>query len=123
MSTELQEAWEKEIVEFNNLYDNAWVLWNYLYLVFDGRKITFPALLYKASQGIGYCIDEKFYYDLNVDFEGYPEDFKALEFYHGEQEILLPIEQYLHLIQIASDFYLEHHPEDSEDVHRNLQLR
>ena len=120
MTNILANEWDKYRKYFEEYDSSGWVLWDFLKVIFEEKKITFPALLKKAEDGEGFSVLEKFICDLDSEIDS-PEEKGNVIFVFGEMDIFLPVSSYLHLIGVASDFYIKHHPEDKQSIMDSLK--
>ncbi len=71
----LKERFSSAGLEYEDLYDliNASIL---------RERMSFPALIYEASRGVGFSVGEGYFYSLDQDWDD-PEEFDEVSFFLG----------------------------------------
>lgn len=84
-------------------------------------RVGFPALIFDASNGLGFTVSEGFFYSLDQDWDE-PEKFNEVCFFLGEMETSsLPVEDYLNLMRVAAETYSEYFQNEREGVLRSAE--
>ncbi|GAB2895867.1 hypothetical protein GCM10027202_24620 [Microvirgula curvata] len=79
-------------------------------------KINFPAFIYEASRGVGFCASEGHFYSLDQDWDD-PKAFNEVSFFQGEVETSsIPVADYIALMKIAADVYSDYFPDEKDGV-------
>ncbi|RON30072.1 MULTISPECIES: hypothetical protein [Pseudomonas] len=80
------------------------------------EKTNFPAFLYEASRGFGFCVGEGYFYCLDQDWDE-PKEFDEVSFFLGEVETSsISVSDYISLMGMAADVYSNYAPDEKKGV-------
>lgn len=100
-------------LEYRDLYD-------LLIEAIVRNRTTFPAFIYDASRGEGVSVGEGYYYALDQEWDD-PEEFDEVSFFLGEMESSsIGVADYVALMEIAADVYVNNFPEERDRVQRSV---
>ncbi|WLW64074.1 hypothetical protein RA224_11800 [Achromobacter aegrifaciens] len=81
-----------------------------------GKRTNFPAFIYEASNGFGFCVGEGYFYSLDQDWDD-PDAFDMVSFFLGEMETSsISIPDYVFLMKMAAEIYSDYFPADRDRV-------
>ncbi|MFM9928084.1 hypothetical protein VLK31_34290 [Variovorax sp. H27-G14] len=85
------------------------------------KRISFAGILFDAAKGHGCRVSEGFFYSLDQDWDN-PSEFDGVAFFIGDIESsVMPVKDYLALIKIAAEVYLESFPEEMKRIFDSLE--